>query len=90
MLQKQVLQPEISPSITFFFLIFIQFMHTFLNLCFKQTFYGELQKSLTEGKLTVETWQRMFTVLLWQCFDIKNQNGNTLVKVMRSLLLATL
>ena len=49
-----------------------------------------MRKSLTEGKLAAETWQRTFTVLLWQCFDVKYQNGNVLVKTMRSVIQATL
>ena len=53
-------------------------------------FYGELRKSLTGRKLVAETWQRTFTVLLWQCFDVKNQNGNVLVKAMRSVMQTTL
>ena len=52
--------------------------------------HGELRKSLTEGKLVVETWQRTFTVLLWQCFDVKYQNGNVLVKTMRIVMQARL
>ena len=61
-----------------------------LNTLSLTIFYGELQKSLTGGKLAAETWQRTFTVLLWQCFDVKNQNGNVLVKAMRSVMQATL
>ena len=50
----------------------------------------ELPKSLTGGKLAAAAWQRTFTVLLWQCFDVKIQNGNVLVKAMRSVMQATL
>ena len=52
--------------------------------------HGKLQKSATEGKLATETWQRTFTVLLWQCFDVENRNGNVLVKAMRSVMQTTL
>ena len=45
---------------------------------------------MSGGKLVAETWQRTFTVLLWQYFDVKNQNGNVLVKAMRSVMQATL
>ena len=33
---------------------------------------------------------RDFTVLLWQCFKVKYQNGNVLVKTMRNVMQATL
>ena len=53
-------------------------------------FYGQLQISRTGGKLAAETWRRTFAVLLWECFDVKNQNGNVLVEAMRSVMQATM
>ena len=64
----------------FYCVTVITLLHTFLILCFKKNFFGELQKSLTAGKNAVETCQTTFKVLLWQCFGVKYQNGNVLVE----------
>ena len=65
------------------FFSYIYSIHAYLF----QFFNDKLEKSITEGKPSAETWQRTSTLLLLQCFDVKYQNGSVLAKTMRSVMI---
>ena len=56
----------------------------------KEKYHEQEGESDQDAYVYCTIYINTFTVLLWQCFDAKNQNGNDLVKAMRSVMQTTL